>query len=36
MRNYFKENMDIVDVTIDSTGYIDNKLPVCNFLTILF
>jgi len=31
MRNYFKENKNVPDVTIDATGFIDNKLPVCNF-----
>ena len=31
MRNYFRENINGVDATIDSIGYIDNKLPVCNF-----
>jgi hypothetical protein len=31
MRNYFRENINGVDATIDSIGYIDNKLPICNF-----
>lgn len=31
MKNYFRENINGVDVTIDATGYINNKLPVCNF-----
>ena len=31
MKNYFRENINVIDATIDSVGYIDNKLPVCNF-----
>lgn len=31
MKIYFRENIIGIDATIDSVGYIDNKLPVCNF-----
>lgn len=37
MKSYFRKKVKGIDATIDSIGYIDNKLPVCNFFdNVLF